>query len=229
MADLSFGAKIKNLLGKKESNKMAVNSMQDIEENSEAARYQQLLIVLTLAIVSITAAVATVYYPYQAEISELERKYKKIGSLKRELAQINGKLDIQTALLEEKRGEYERLTRIFHSESELEELYESISKLAIRYGMKVSGFSRKRPEAIYEERKKGKKKKKKSSDREILYYKMKVDISMTGNYLAYMRFIKGLSELKKAVNTEAESITMDNEKGGGNVKVHVTLSTYRLP
>jgi len=229
MADLSFGAKIKNLLGKKESNKMAVNSMQDIEENSEAARYQQLLIVLTLAIVSITAAVATVYYPYQAEISELERKYKKIGSLKRELAQINGKLDIQTALLEEKRGEYERLTRIFHSESELEELYESISKLAIRYGMKVSGFSRKRPEAIYEERKKGKKKKKKSSDREILYYKMKVDISMTGNYLAYMRFIKGLSELKKAVNTEAELITMDNEKGGGNVKVHVTLSTYRLP
>jgi len=229
MADLSFGAKIKNLLGKKESNKMAVNSMQDIEENSEAARYQQLLIVLTLAIVSITAAVATVYYPYQAEISELERKYKKIGSLKRELAQINGKLDIQTALLEEKRGEYERLTRIFHSESELEELYESISKLAIRYGMKVSGFSRKRPEAIYEERKKGKKKKKKSSDRDILYYKMKVDISMTGNYLAYMRFIKGLSELKKAVNTEAESITMDNEKGGGNVKVHVTLSTYRLP
>ncbi|MBL6985020.1 MAG: type 4a pilus biogenesis protein PilO [Candidatus Thioglobus sp.] len=229
MAALSFSAKIKDLLGKKESNKMAVNSMQDIEENSEVARYQQLLIVLTLAIVSIAAAVATVYYPYQAEISELERKYKKIGSLKKDLAQINGKLDIQTALLEEKRVEYERLTRIFHSESELEELYESISKLAIRYGMKVSGFSRKRPEAIYEERKKGKKKKKRSSDREVLYYKMKVDISMTGNYLAYMRFIKGLSELKKAVNTEEETITMDNEKGGGNVNVHVTLSTYRLP
>lgn len=228
MAGLSFSAKIKNMLGKKESSKMAVNSMQDIEENSEVARYQQLLIVLTLTVVSVAAAVATVYYPYQTEIRDLEGKYKKISVLKRELAQINGKLDIQTALLEEKRGEYERLTRIFHSESELEELYESISKLAIRYGMKVSGFSRKRPEAIYEESKKSKKKKK-NRDRELLYYKMKVDINMTGNYLAYMRFIKGLSELKKAVNTEEESITMDNEKGGGHVNVDITLSTYRLP
>jgi hypothetical protein len=38
-----------------------------------------------------------------------------------------------------------------------------------------------------------------------------------------------LAELKKAVNTEEETIDMDNEDGGGQVKIHLVLSTYRLP
>jgi Tfp pilus assembly protein PilO len=105
-------------------------------------------------------------------------------------------------------------------------LYESISKLAIRYGLKVEGFSRKKPEAIYEVITK---KKKKNSVKKITHYKMKVNIDMSGNYLSYMKLRTGLAELKKAVNTEEETINMDNEHGGGIVKVHLVLSTYRLP
>jgi hypothetical protein len=44
-----------------------------------------------------------------------------------------------------------------------------------------------------------------------------------------MKFRTGLAELKKAVNTEEEVININNEDGGGNVKIHVVLSTYRLP
>ena len=58
---------------------------------------------------------------------------------------------------------------------------------------------------------------------------MKVNIDMSGNYLTYMKFRTGLANLKKAVNTEEEAINMDSENGGGNVKVHLVLSTYRLP
>jgi Tfp pilus assembly protein PilO len=151
--------------------------------------------------------------------------------MRSEIAQINGKLDIEAILLEEKRREYEKVTRIFHSESELEELYESISKLAIRYGLKVAGFSRKKPEAIYEViiQKSKKKKKRKNRNRKVTHYKMKVNINMSGNYLSYMKFRNGLAELRKAVNTEEEIININNEDGGGNVKIHVVLSTYRLP
>jgi len=77
--------------------------------------------------------------------------------------------------------------------------------------------------------KKKKKKKRKKRDRKITHYKMKVNINMSGNYLTYMKFRAGLADLKKAVNTEKETINMDNEDGGGNVKVHLVLSTYRLP
>jgi Tfp pilus assembly protein PilO len=126
----------------------------------------------------------------------------------------------------ERRREYEKITRIFHSESELEELYESISKLAIRFGLKVEGFSRKKPEAIYEVITN---KKKKNSDKKITHYKMKVNIDMSGNYFSYMKLRTGLAELQKAVNTEEETINMDSERGGGIVKVHLVLSTYRLP
>jgi len=192
---------------------------------------RNLLIALALVVVSIVIISITIYYPYKEDIASLERKYKKISVMRNEIAQINGRLDVEAVLLQEKRREYEKITRIFHSESELEELYESISKLAIRYGLKVAGFSRKKPEAIYEviTNKKKKKKKRKNRDRKITHYKMKVNIDMSGNYLSYMKFRNGLAELKKAVNTEEETINMDSEDGGGNVKVHLVLSTYRLP
>lgn len=191
---------------------------------------RNLLIVLGLVVVSIVTIMTTIYYPHKEDINALENKYKKIAIMRNEIAQINGRLDIEGVLLQEKRREYEKITRIFHSESELEELYESISKLAIRYGLKVAGFSRKKPEAIYEVvTKKKKKKKRKNRDKKITHYKMKVNINMAGNYLAYMKFRTGLADLKKAVNTEEETINMDNEDGGGNVKVHLILSTYRLP
>ena len=187
---------------------------------------RNLLIALGLVIVSIVVIVTTIYYPYKADINALEKKYKKIAVMRNEIAQVNGKLDIEEVLLQDKRREYEKITRIFHSESELEELYESISKLAIRYGLKVTGFSRKKPEAIYEVITE---KKKKNSDRKITHYKMKVNIDMSGDYLSYMDLRTGLAELKKAVNTEEEMIIIDNEDGGGNVRVYLMLSTYRLP
>jgi Tfp pilus assembly protein PilO len=192
---------------------------------------RNLLIVLTLVIVSIVIISTTIYYPYQSEISALEKKYKKIAVMRREVAQINGTLDVEGVLLQEKRREYEKITRIFHSESELEELYESISKLAIQHGLKVAGFSRKKPEAIYEVimQKSKKKKKRKDRKRKVTHYKMKVNINISGNYLSYMKFRNGLAELRKAVNTEEEIININNEDGGGNVKIHVVLSTYRLP
>jgi Tfp pilus assembly protein PilO len=187
---------------------------------------RNLLIALGLIVVSIAAIMTTIYYPYKGDINALESKYKKISIMRNEISQINGRIDIEEVLLQERRREYEKITRIFHSESELEELYESISKLAIRHGLKVEGFSRKKPEAIYEVITE---KKKKNSDRKITHYKMKVNIDMSGNYFSYMKLRTGLAELKKAVNTEEETINMDSEHGGGIVKVHLVLSTYRLP
>ena len=187
---------------------------------------RNLLIALGLVVVSIVAIMTTIYFPYKEDINAFEKKYKKITVMRNEITQIDAKLDIEEVLLQDKRREYEEITRIFHSESELEELYETISKLAIRYGLKVAGFSRKQPEAIYEVITE---KKRKNKDRKITHYKMKVNIDMSGDYLSYMSLRTGLAELKKAVNTEEETIYMDNEDGAGNVKVNLVLSTYRLP
>ncbi|MBT3447500.1 MAG: hypothetical protein HN441_06270 [Candidatus Thioglobus sp.] len=230
--DTSFFQKIQDFIKKNvkiSSKSNAVSIPQGGLGDDTDSVNRNLLIALGLVVVSIVVIMTTIYYPYKEDINALESKYKKIALMRNEIAQINGRLDIEGVLLQEKRREYEKITRIFHSESELEELYESISKLAIRYGLKVAGFSRKKPEAIYEVVTKKKKKKRKKRDRKITHYKMKVNINMSGNYLTYMKFRAGLADLKKAVNTEKETINMDNEDGGGNVKVHLVLSTYRLP
>jgi len=230
--DTSFFKKIQDFIKgniKKSSKSNDISSTFSELGDSTDSVNRNLLIALGLVVVSIVIIMTTIYYPYKEDINALERKYKKIATMRNEIAQINGRLDIEGVLLQEKRREYEKITRIFHSESELEELYESISKLAIRYGLKVAGFSRKKPEAVYEVIAKKKKKKRKNRDKKITHYKMKVNISMSGNYLAYMKFRGGLADLKKAVNTEEETINMDSKDGGGNVKVHLVLSTYRLP
>lgn len=231
--DTSFFQKIQDVIKKKVKIPSKPNAMSipqgGLGDDTDAVN-RNLLIVLGLVVVSIVVIMSTIYYPYKADIAALDKKYKKIAIMRNEISQINGKLDIESVLLQDKRREYEKITRIFHSESELEELYESISKLAIRYGLKVAGFSRKKPEAVYEvATNKKKKKKRKNRDKKITHYKMKVNINISGNYLSYMKFRTGLADLRKAVNTEEESISMDNEDGGGHVKVHLILSTYRLP
>ena len=225
----SFLQKIQNIFkknGKASSNSNSASIAQGGLGDDTDSGNRNLLIVLGLIVVSIVVIMTTIYFPYKEDINSLEKQYKKIAIMRNEIAQINGRLDIEEVLLQERRREYEKITRIFHSESELEELYESISKLAIRFGLKVEGFSRKQPEAIYEVITK---KKKKNSDKKITHYKMKVNIDMSGDYLSYMDLRTGLAELKKAVNTEEETIDMDNEDGGGQVKIHLVLSTYRLP
>ena len=225
----SFLQKIQNIFkknGKTSSKSNSASIPQGGLGDDTDSGNRNLFIVLGLIIVSIVVIMTTIYFPYKEDINALEKKYKKIAIMRNEIAQINGRLDIEEVLLQERRREYEKITRIFHSESELEELYESISKLAIRFGLKVEGFSRKQPEAIYEVITK---KKKKNSDKKITHYKMKVNIDMSGNYFSYMKLRTGLAELQKAVNTEEETINMDSEHGGGIVKVHLVLSTYRLP
>ena len=225
----SFLQKIQNIFkknGKASSNSNSASIPQGGLGDDTDSGNRNLLIALSLIVVSIVVIMTTIYFPYKEDINALEKKYKKIAIMRNEIAQINGRLDIEEVLLQERRREYEKITRIFHSESELEELYESISKLAIRFGLKVEGFSRKQPEAIYEVITE---KKKKNSDKKITHYKMKVNIDMSGNYFSYMKLRTGLAELQKAVNTEEETINMDSEHGGGIVKVHLVLSTYRLP
>ena len=225
----SFLQKIQDIFkknGKTSSKSNSASISQGGLDDDTDSGNRNLLIALGLIIVSIVVIMTTIYFPYKEDINALEKKYKKIAIMRNEIAQINGRLDIEEVLLQERRREYEKITRIFHSESELEELYESISKLAIRFGLKVEGFSRKQPEAIYEVITK---KKKKNSDKKITHYKMKVNIDMSGNYFSYMKLRTGLAELQKAVNTEEETINMDSEHGGGIVKVHLVLSTYRLP
>jgi len=223
----SFLQKIQNIFKKnaKASSNSTSISQGGLDDDTDSGN-RNLLIALGLIVVSIVVIMTTIYFPYKEDINALEKQYKKISIMRNEIAQINGRLDIEEVLLQERRREYEKITRIFHSESELEELYESISKLAIRFGLKVEGFSRKRPEAIYEVITKNKKK---NSDKKITHYKMKVNIDMSGNYVSYMKLRTGLAELQKAVNTEEETINMDSEHGGGIVKVHLVLSTYRLP
>ena len=81
---------------------------------------RNLLIALGLVVVSIVAIMTTIYFPYKEDINAFEKKYKKITVMRNEITQIDAKLDIEEVLLQDKRREYEEITRIFHSESELE-------------------------------------------------------------------------------------------------------------
>jgi Tfp pilus assembly protein PilO len=66
--------------------------------------------------------------------------------------------------------------------------------------------------------------------KKVAYYEIKSNFEISGNYSNYTDFRKGLAQHKKKIKINQEKIkVLESEKNKGQVKVSVTLSTYRLP
>ena len=61
------------------------------------------------------------------------------------------------------------------------------------------------------------------------YYDFSVNLEITGNYTQFTNFRNGLAQLNKIVNINKETITVESESKGGDVKVAMIIATYRLP
>ena len=64
----------------------------------------------------------------------------------------------------------------------------------------------------------------------VAYYEFVVNFEISGNYNNYVKFKKGLSELKKIINLKTESvIVLESEAREGEVRVISSIATYRFP
>ena len=115
--------------------------------------------------------------------------------------------------------------KLFHTNAEVEELYETISTIALEYKLKVSKLERGKEEPVYANNVKENNNQNKGP---ISYYKILVKYQVVGNYLFYMKFKKELAEMEKIINFENEEITIIPEKKG-QISADGIISVARLP
>ena len=101
-------------------------------------------------------------------------------------------------------------SRLFHSKSEVEGLYDGLSRFASAYGLVIVKIEKKKPEPVM---KRGKKKQDKSKLKQnmISYYKIPVSYEIKGNFLNYIKFKRAVSKSKKMLNFEEEEISLQKD------------------
>ena len=171
------------------------------------------------------------YLPYANEIRQKKQKINKLNSMRNELVQVRKRIKKANKDLGKAKVRYDKLTRLFHTDQELEELYRQISLLSLKHNLQVMKLERGREEPVYDKKTKAKQKrdKKKPDPSKALYVKVVVECEIVGRYPDYINFSSDLGKLKKMVNIENQEIKInDNTKTLGMVTIKITLSTYRL-
>ncbi len=120
------------------------------------------------------------------------------------------------AKVEKLQPEYDKKSKLFHSQKEVEGLYQNISNFASMNSLNIINLNKENPVPVSP----GKKAKK------VAYFKIPVSYEITGNYLGYLKFRRALAKSNKVINFDREQITVVQGKG---IKSVGTLSIVGLP
>lgn len=237
--NVDVGEMIKGLFSKKTS-KGEVKTPQN--------PYVKILISIVTILILIASYIYFIYLPTQEELRINNEKLSQIEIIRSEVTLLENRIVKAQADLDEAEKEYERRTKLFHTDKELEDLYGHISMLAMKNQLMVTKIEKGVEIPIFEVNTSetqsstcdGNLSNTMNSDdfnmqespqlQKVAYYEFLVDLEISGNYKNYTNFRNGLAKLKKIINIMRESIVvLESETRRGDVRVSSSIATYRLP
>ena len=120
------------------------------------------------------------------------------------------------AKVEKLQPEYDKKSKLFHSQKEVEGLYQNISNFASMNSLNIINLNKENPVPVSPDKK----------AKKVAYFKIPVSYEITGNYLGYLKFRRALAKSNKVINFDREQITVVQGKG---IKSVGTLSIVGLP
>jgi len=160
----------------------------------------------------------------KAKLSDMTLKQEEIAQFTSEIKSYQNKIKKLTP-------QYENFSTLFHTKSEVEGLYQSLSYFAGANGLVISKIQKRKPAAVSKATALGKKEKKKSAKKEIkniAYYTIPVDFEIKGNFLGYIKFKRAISLSNKMLNFDKESIKVVKGNTTGAINVSGTLTIVGL-
>jgi len=236
--NIDVGSLVKGLFSKKDGKKGV---------ESAPNPYTKSILVVVAVFIFIALYVYLVYLPTQEDLRIKNKKIAQIESIKYEIDDLSANIEqIQKELIIAQ-AEYERRSTLFYTDKELEDLYGQISLLAMKNKLTITKIEKgiERPifsegncsnnsidsedefldeEQFFDEEMEGE-----GMLQNVGYYDFSVNLEITGNYTQFTNFRNGLAQLNKIVNINKETITVESESKGGDVKVAMIIATYRLP
>ena len=230
--NVDVGALIKGLFSKKESKEGA---------SSGPNPYAKTIMAVIVVIILIASYVYFVYIPTQKDLKIKNEKISQIEMIKYEIDSLSNEIKVAEEQLLIAEKEYERRTKLFHSDKELEDLYGQISLLAMQNKLMVTKIEKGVEMPVFADGSCETNNNNYEDDnfvneeeqpqlQKVGYYEFTVDLEISGNYNFYTGFRNGLAQLKKIININSESIVvLESGESKGGVKVTSSISTYRLP
>jgi len=236
--NIDVGSLVKGLFSKKDGKKGV---------ESAPNPYTKSILVVVAVFIFIALYVYLVYLPTQEDLRIKNKKIAQIESIKYEIDDLSANIEqIQKELIIAQAA-YERRSTLFYTDKELEDLYGQISLLAMKNKLTITKIEKgiERPifsegncsnnsidsedefldeEQFFDEEMEGE-----GMLQNVGYYDFSVNLEITGNYTQFTNFRNGLAQLNKIVNINKETITVESESKGGDVKVAMIIATYRLP
>ncbi|HJO62976.1 MAG TPA: type 4a pilus biogenesis protein PilO [Desulfobacterales bacterium] len=198
---------------------------------SLAGPFSKIIVGAVLVAGIVAVYVAFVYMPSVREVNLKQRKANQTSALKAELAQIDVRINRTGKKLKAAQEKYEKLSRLFHTSRELEDLYRFISMLALRQSLMIVKLDKGDEEPVYEKEDPKQKSGKdgQAASGKVAYYKIKVKFTITGDFIDYTKFRRELARVRKVINIEDEKIeVVEDQKARGTVTIDLTLATYRV-
>ena len=234
--NVDMGALIKGLFSKKDK-KEGVKSAPNPHAKTA------LIVVIVLSLIGLY--IYFIYIPTQEDLRIKNDKISQIESIRYEIEELTSDIENAQKELAIAQEEYERRTTLFHTDKELEDLYGQISMLAMQNSLMVTKIEKGVEMPVFGEGSCAEE----NMDEEgfvddeqfiddemsvqlqkVGYYEFVVNLEISGNYTQFTNFRNGLSQLKKIININNESIVVPGEGSSvGNVKVSSKIATYRLP
>tara|TARA_B110000091_G_scaffold139994_1_gene149607 strand:+ start:1022 stop:1822 length:801 start_codon:yes stop_codon:yes gene_type:complete len=242
--NIDVGSLVKGLFSKKDGKKGV---------ESAPNPYTKSILVVVAVFIFIALYVYLVYLPTQEDLRIKNKKIAQIESIKFEIDDLSANIEQIQKELTIAQAEYERRSTLFYTDKELEDLYGQISLLAMKNKLTITKIDKGIEKPIFSEGNCSNN----SIDSEdefldgeefldeeqfldeemegmgklqnVGYYDFSVNLEITGNYTQFTNFRNGLAQLNKIVNINKETISVESESKGGDVKVAMVIATYRLP
>ena len=182
-----------------------------------------------------------IYYTVLSPIVDTKKAQLDDMQIKQaEITTMNQSITASKAKIKKLTPQYEKYSTLFHSKSEVEGLYETLSEFAGVNNLIISKIEKGTPKAISKasaiasaEKSKKKKKKKKKVDtsikKNIAYYKIPVNFQIKGNFLGYIKFKRQVAMSRKMLNFDKETIKVIKGDTTSTVVVNGVLTIVGLP
>jgi len=121
-----IGAMLKGLFSGKDKRK------------SEQNPYAKFIITSFVLLIITAVYVVFIFMPVREELQTKQQQIAQIESIKDEIHLLNEEITEATRKLAEDREQYEKVTKLFHTSQELEDLYRHISMLALTYQIEIT-------------------------------------------------------------------------------------------
>ena len=161
----------------------------------------------------------------EGRILVMEENIQKINEYQNNITQLK-------ASIKKLEPDYEKNSKLFHSQKEVEGLYQNISNYALTNGLSIVNLNKKDAIAVGPNNQAVDQNNNNSGEAnpegQILYYKIPVDYKIQGNYLGYLKFRRALAQSNKVINFDKEQINVDTNLKGVVVS-EGTISIVGLP